>query len=85
MNTTKRSKRSGRSVPALAPADALDMLASAVNYCREAGLSVCAGNDPALGLVLAIPDAHLDHAGQVIRFCMGKLDGGAMAVQPAAA
>ncbi len=42
----------------LTPADALAMLASAVNYCRTAGLEVRAGNTTA-GLTLCLPAARL--------------------------
>lgn len=57
MKPTKNGTRSG-TAPTLTPADALGMLASAVNYCRAAGLDVRAGNT-ASGLVLNLPGARL--------------------------
>ena len=38
------TKRKRRELPALTPGDALEMLASAINYCQHAGLKVRAGN-----------------------------------------
>jgi len=55
----KRTRRNGPGVPVLTPAEALDMLASAVNYCQSAGLRVKAGNVSPLGLVLAFSGARM--------------------------
>ena len=55
----KRTRRNGPGVPALTPAEALGMLASAITYLQQSGLRVRAGNDPQLGLVLAIDRARL--------------------------
>lgn len=64
----KRSmSRTKPNVPALAPDDALEMLASAINYCRTAGLQVSAGNH-AGALVLAIRGAQLDRANGRVKF-----------------
>lgn len=57
MSGTKRNGR--RSTPNIGKAEALAILASAINYCQRAGLSVKAGNDPKLGLVLAIDGARM--------------------------
>ena len=54
-----KTKRSARNVPALTPAEALGMLASAITYLQQAGLTVKAGNDSRLGLVLAIEGARM--------------------------
>lgn len=56
MKPTKPSTRSGK--PAPTQADALAMLASAVNYYRLAGGEVRAGNT-AGGLTLCLPAARL--------------------------
>lgn len=55
----ERMKRTKRNVPALTPAEALGMLASAITYLQESGLNVKAGNDSRLGLVLAIDGARM--------------------------
>ncbi len=51
MNTSKPSGS--------AQASALERLASAITYLQSAGLRVRAGNDPQLGLVLAIDGARM--------------------------
>jgi hypothetical protein len=58
-HSTKSTRRSARSVLALTPTEALGMLASAVSYLQGAGLTVKAGNDSRLGLVLAIEGARV--------------------------
>jgi hypothetical protein len=58
-HSTKSTKRSARNVAALTPADALGMLASAITYLQQSGLTVKAGNDAQLGLVLAIDGARM--------------------------
>ncbi len=59
MSGTRKSKPKGGNGPApMTTADALGMLASAVNYCRLAGLEVRAGNTAA-GLTLCLPAARL--------------------------
>lgn len=45
MSATNEHKRSGASVPPLAPNDALAMLRSAVGYVMQAGLTVGATTD----------------------------------------
>jgi len=55
----KRTRRNGSGVPALTPAEALGMLASAITYLQQSGLTVKAGNDSRLGLVLAIDGARV--------------------------
>ena len=54
MSTTKNNK------PALTPAEALQMLASAIGYLQAAGLTIKVGNHHHLGLVLAIDGAHVN-------------------------
>lgn len=61
-----------RKVPAtLSKQDALGMLASAINYCQQAGFTVRSGNTEA-GLVLALPEAHIERVGPLVQFCEGK-------------
>lgn len=54
MSTTKNNK------PTLTPAEALQMLASAISYLQAAGLTIKVGNHHQLGLVLAIDGAHVN-------------------------
>lgn len=56
MPKTKQHKRPTR--PTLSPADALNMLASALTYCQQAGLTIEAGNGPS-GLTIILPGARL--------------------------
>ena len=66
--------RTKRTVPALTPAEALGMLASAITYLQQSGLTVKAGNDSRLGLVLAIDEARMvQDAFGVMRFEPGRV------------
>ena len=58
-HSTRSTRRSARNVPALAPAEALGMLASAITYLQQSGLIVKAGNDSRLGLVVVIEGARV--------------------------
>jgi hypothetical protein len=40
----KSTKRGARSKPSIGPTEALEILESAINYCRSAGLAVKGGN-----------------------------------------
>lgn len=65
----KPTRRGARKVPALTPVEALGMLASAIIYLQQSGLTVKAGNDSKLGLVLAIDGARVSrNAVGVMRF-----------------
>lgn len=55
MSATKRPVK--KSQPDITAQEALDILASAVSYCQQAGLTVRAGNRPQL--TVAIDGAHL--------------------------
>ncbi len=59
MNATKRNGRKARSVP-IGKAEALQILESAVMYCKQAGLDVRAGNVGG-ALALTIGGAALAH------------------------
>jgi len=72
MHSTVVSKTNGakRSVPAITPEEALEILASAINYCRQAGMLVQAGNVNGK-LALTIDGAYIDRAGKEARFVAG--------------
>ncbi len=46
------------------------MLASAINYCQHSGLTVRSGNSE-IGLLLALPEAHIERVGPLVQFCEG--------------
>ncbi len=47
------------------------MLASAINYCQQSGLTVRSGNTEA-GLLLLLPEAHIERVGPLVQFCEGQ-------------
>jgi hypothetical protein len=69
MNTTKRARRKTQ---AITPREAIEILASAVSYCQQAGLTVKAGNADG-NLALVIEGAYVDNTGPVTRLVIGKL------------
>ena len=60
------TKRKGKT-PVLTQQDAIEMLASAINYCQQAGLTVKAGNLDGK-LALLVEGAAADQTGSVLRF-----------------
>jgi len=52
--------RKGRELPELTPQAALDMLASAINYCQSAGLTVRAANTTGGLLAILIVGCRVD-------------------------
>ena len=66
MSSTKHAG-SGKSLPALSKADTLEMLASAINYCRQAGFRVRAGNTRGM-LAIAIDGAAVTSTDGITRF-----------------
>jgi len=60
------TKRKGKK-PTITQQDAIEMLASAINYCQQTGLKVKAGNLDGK-LALLVEGAAVDQAGSVLRF-----------------
>lgn len=56
-----KTKTNGRKTPTIGKAEALQILESAVSYCRLAGLDVRAGNIEGRRLALTIGGARLAH------------------------
>lgn len=54
----KRTRKNAPAKPNISPGEALEILASAVGYCQQAGLTVKAG-DVNGKLVIVISDAHV--------------------------
>ncbi len=59
-------------MPAIGKQEALEMLASAINYCQQSGLLVRAGNVDGK-LALTIEGAHIDRSGLLARFVAGTM------------
>jgi hypothetical protein len=62
-----RTRNGARKTQPVTPAEALQILESAINYCRQAGLDVRAGNIPG-GLALTIGGAELQRTESGARF-----------------
>lgn len=75
-----KQRSNGRSVPAIGMQEALELLASAINYCQQAGLLVQAGNIDGK-LALTVEGAHVDRSGPVVRFVAGISAGNVPAIQ----
>lgn len=69
MSTTKHAKR--KTLP-ITPQEAIEILASAVSYCQQAGLTVKAGNADG-NLALVIEGAHVENTGPVTCLVVGML------------
>ena len=67
MNTTKRARRKTQTIT---PQEAIEILASAVSYCQQAGLTVKAGNAEG-NLALVIEGAYVDNTGPMTRLAVG--------------
>jgi hypothetical protein len=74
MNTTKQSatKRRRKETP-ITPAQALDMLQSALRYCQQSGLAVeCKSDDALAGLVIYLPTAKAEPTPAGLRFALAE-------------
>lgn len=79
MSATKNGEKSKRDT-SIGKAEALQLLASAVNYCQQSGLAVNAGNVGGR-LAIMIEGATLERMGDAVRFVIGKADNGQEAGQ----
>ena len=74
MNATKQgaTKRRRKETP-ITPAQALDMLQSALRYCQQSGLSVECKSDADLdGLVIYLPTAKAETTPDGLRFVLAE-------------
>ncbi len=67
----KRTRRNAPAKPAILPGEALEILASAVGYCQQAGLTVQTG-DVDGKLVIVISDARIASGEVGVRFAAGN-------------
>jgi len=67
-----RAAKRRKPLPALTPADALDMLASAINYCQQAGLKVRAGNTENGMLAIVVEGAAVASTDGVTRITVAE-------------
>ncbi|MBI3242326.1 MAG: hypothetical protein HYZ49_08545 [Chloroflexi bacterium] len=72
MKSTKQGETGGKRKPTpITPAQALDMLQSALRYCQQSGLSVeCKSDDALAGLVIYLPTAKAETTPAGLRFAL---------------
>lgn len=68
----KRTRKNASAKPVILPSEALEILASAIGYCQQAGLTVQTG-DVDGSLVLVISDARVASNESIAQFVAGNL------------